>query len=460
MPRSEYRGYGATIMRSSAHSARAATLHTIKGLHNYSTGTPLWQQFLAFFVGFSIQFNMLMGGSGEGATATGGYGYRLTDIIALSIVCLLGIFSMAPGRILSVGLFGLIVAALFVFPMFSSDQRTNILAQHYVLYSFAALYVAVILNKVSAVDKFCWGLIVGVLATVPILFLQDSGYSSTLAEWGLVPGYSQVYEQARLRYSGLFGHPNEAGHVAALSAAAGAYLFFVRHRFLPLAIGTAGHLAIFYYTWTRGAVIAEGTVLLFALLFARRHLEVWRLAVIVVVLAVVILMTSEIDFVTSRFLNDSSAAGNIGERINSTLYSLQIVLTHPFGVSSAELPLLLSSGTEGTSSTHNGFFFFGGIFGLVPLIILLAAFLANLQFRNETDIFFGLLTVQVCLSFLFEQLPGSYPYIFIMCIIVSRAFLKTRIGALLKGGGWPITSRSGLLSLADSRNRSTRHVKE
>ena len=79
-------------------------------------------------------------------------------------------------------------------------------------------------------------------------------------------------------------------------------------------------------------------------------------------------------------------------------------------------------------SPHDGFIFFGGIFGLPPLALLLAAFVAGFRVRNETDIFFALFTAQVTLSFLFEVLPGSYSYAFALCLIGAKAFIRTPIG--------------------------------
>jgi hypothetical protein len=439
-------GYGAamTIERATAHPANAVSLQAIKALPSNRTATPLWQQFFVFLVGFSIQFNVLIGGTGGGIAETGGYGYRFTDYIALSALGLLGLYSIALQRLLPLGLFGLIVAALFFFPILSADPRTSILAEHYVLYSLAGIYVATIVSEPSALDRFCWGLILGGLATVPIFVLQSSGYSSILVDWGLVPGYSPVFEgivRTLPRYSGLSGHPNEAGHVATLSAGAGAYFAYVHRRFLPLALVALCILAVFYYTWSRGGLVAGGAVLLIPFLLSRGRTEVWRLPLMIVAFVTVLVAISQLDFVMSRFENDPNVSNNITDRIDSTLYALDVVLSHPFGTSIADFFSVVSSGTGGTSSAHNGFLFFGAIFGLLPLIVLLTAFLANFFIRDETDIFYAFLTLQVGLSFLFEQLSGSYSYAFIICIMISRLFLKTRLGVLFKAPLVRITRR-------------------
>ena len=282
------------------------------------TRIPLWQRLFVFLVGFSIQFNALIGGEGGGASATGGYGYRLTDFVAVCAFGLLVLLSIAPHRIIPIGIFGLMVAASFLYPMISQDQRTSILAMHYALYSFAALYVAVILSKPSAIEWFCRGLIVGLLATVPIFVLQDLNYTQTLITWGLTPGYFQetgVLTSDVLRYTGLWGHPNEAGHVAALSAAAGAYLAIVRHRYAPLVIIAASLLAIFYYAISRGGLIAGGAALVVPFLLSRGRLNIGRLVALIGTVAIAIIAVSNIDFVATRF-QDPNETSNIQDRLD------------------------------------------------------------------------------------------------------------------------------------------------
>jgi hypothetical protein len=428
-------GYGAVMSteRAIETSTNAMSVHANKAAHNSPTAAKLSQQLFVFSVGFSIQFNVLIGGSGGGAAETGAYGYRFTDYIALVGLALLGLYALAPQRLAPLGLYGLIVGALFFFAMLSPDPRTSILAKHYILYSLAGICVASIINDPMALSRFCWGLILGGLATVPIFYLESAGYSSMLIDLGLVPGYSHIFEgivRNLPRYSGLSGHPNEAGHVAALSAAAGAYFAYSKRRFLPLALAASSILPIFYYTWSRGGLVAGGVVLFIPFLFSRGRAGVWRLPLMIVAFLVVLVVISQLDFVTSRFEDDPNVSNNISGRLDSTTYAIGALLSHPFGTSIEDFYSVVSSGTGGTSSAHNGFLFFGGVFGLLPLLVLLVAFLANIIMRNETDTFFALLTLQVSLSYLFEQLSGSYSYAFVTSIMMSRLFLKTRIGAI------------------------------
>ena len=142
-----------------------------------------------------------------------------------------------------------------------------------------------------------------------------------LVDWGLVPGYSHVFEgivRNLPRYSGLSGHPNEAGHVAALSAGAGAYFAYAHRRFLPLALAAGSILVVFYYTWSRGGLVAGGLVFVIPFLFSRGRAEVWRLPLMIVAFVVLLIAISQLDFVTSRFEDDPNVSNNIAGRLDST----------------------------------------------------------------------------------------------------------------------------------------------
>jgi hypothetical protein len=417
------------VMRSNsalANSLRRAPTFSITRYRAF-----LLRPVVAFSFGFCVQFNILLGGGGEGASATGGYGYRLSDFVCLGATGLLGFYSLAPRRILPLILYGLIVGALFVAPALSPDPRTAILAYHYILYSFAALYIVVILDDNRILETLCWGLIIGLLATVPIFVLQDSAYSSKLIEWGFAPGYAQVLASngvGFLRYPGLSGHPNEAGHVAALSAAAGAYFGIVRRRILPGVLVSAALLAIFYYTRSRGGLIAGGAILIIPFLISRGRISFLRFAVMPAVLVTTLIALSQFDFIASRFGDDANVTNNLSDRIDTFLSGLQVMLANPFGMPIGEFTSYVAAGSGGVGSPHNGFILLGGVFGLLLLSTFVVSCVVNLRVRTDEDIFFALLTLQVIISFLFEQLPVSYSYALAICLIGAKAFIRTPIG--------------------------------
>jgi uncharacterized membrane protein len=406
---------------------------------------------LVFLFGFGIQVNALVGGDGEGAAAVGGYGFRLTDFLAVGAVGLLIIHSLAPRRILSLAIFAMIVGVVAVLrlldPLFWNDPRTTLILVHYLGYSFAGLYIAIALTSVTAADRFCWGLIVGMLSTVPIFVLQDLGYTSTLVAFGLVPAYSNVLYYATsdaVRYAGLWVHPNEASHVAALSAAAGAYFAFVHRRFVPLVLTAIGLLVVFYYTQSRGGLLVAGVVLGIPLVAGQqRRLNILHAAFGVCLIAISILLISQLNIVAYRFTADEVSSQNFYERIGSTIAGLQLVLSNPWGLSDSDFLGAMGAATGGVGSPHNGFIYFAAIFGLLPFSILIAAFAANLRHWRNEDAYFALATLQVCLSFMFEEMPLSICYIFVICLLMGHAYLRTRIGhELIVGQLGAISGRS------------------
>jgi hypothetical protein len=396
----------------------------------------LWTRGLAFVFGFFSQFNVLIGGSGEGAAATGGYGYRATDCLCLIAIALLAIGALAPRRLVTLTVFGLALAVIAVLrvlePTFGSDPRTVIVALHYLGYAFAGLYVATLLNEPASREGFCWGLIAGLLATIPIFVLQDAGQTALLVGLGLIPGYYEVLHLdvgEALRYSGLWSHPNEAGHVAALAAPAAAYLYLVRRRLLPMLLVALALLATFYYTQSRGGLIVGGAVLAIPLFFGReRRINFFRLLLVGVCLSLAMQLVSQLDFVSSRF-EDAGTEGNFAERLNSTWVGLELVLTHPFGLSLLEFHSLMAAVTGGIVSPHNGFIVFAAIFGWLPFAVLIAALLSCFSVRADADALFAFMSFGVSLSCLFEEVAYSYPFALAISIIIGRAFLKTKIGS-------------------------------
>ena len=417
-------------------------------------GAALWKQAFAFLVGFSVQFSMLIGGGAEGASATGGYGYRLLDFVALGAACLLGVYSFVPHRILPLAAYSVIVGALFLPALaMANDPRTALLIYHYILYSFAALMVAVVVSEAQVLHRFCWGLIIGLLASVPVFVLQNLGWSGALIDWGLMPGYANIFGAVARdipRYSGLWGHPNEAGHVAALAAAAGAYFAISQRRLVPLILVAGGLLAVFYYTWCRGALIAGGIVLAIPFVVSRGRAKSHRLIVMLPILLLAVFVVSQLDFVASRFEDDANASNNIADRVASVLGGLQAMLDNPLGTSIDQFLSSVAAATGGIGSPHNGFIFFGGVLGLLPLAAFLAACMANFRVRNDSDTFFLLFTLQVSISFLFEQLPGSFPYAFAICLIGAKAFINTQFGSALRI--WSVQSQRIAMTVGKRTN--------
>jgi hypothetical protein len=402
-------------------------------------GRPLyWSMIQGFIFGFFSQFNILIGGNGEGAIATGGYGYRATDLLCLAAVVLLGFRVLVPRRLIAltffVALIGICCVIRVVAQDFWADPRTVILGIHYVGYSFAALYVAIILDQESARDGFCWGLVCGVVATVPIFVLQASGMMSALVDYGLVPGYYEILHVDFgdvLRYSGLWGHPNEASHIAALAAPGATYLYFVRRRIFPSVIVAAALLIVFFYTQSRGGFLVGGGVLALPLFFGPGgKINIPRLLLASAILSIGAMSLSHLSFLSSRF-DDAGTSGNFAERLNTILNGVEALLGHPFGLSLDDFYSTMAALTGGVPSVHNGFLFFGLIFGWLPLVVLVAAITRTLFIHSDADALFAFMSLGLIFSSMFEEVPSSYSFAFVICMIIGRSFTTTRLGSEL-----------------------------
>jgi hypothetical protein len=393
---------------------------------------------VAFVAGFLCQFNIFLGGSGAGASAVGGYGFRSLDFFAAGCVLMLVTLAFASERIISLFLFAIVTAALFGLQIATRDAFTATIAIHYLLYCLAGLFLAVAASNQSGLNSLCWGLVAGLLGSVGLYALADSGIPvSTLSAMGLAAGYAAEfggYIRETPRYSGLWGHPNEAGHVSALASAAGAYLFITQRRLVPIALTAAGLAATFYYTLSRGGLMSGAAILALSVMVTREgRIFTPRLVLGAVVVGLVILGATQLDFVASRFGADQNASGNFYERLESTVAGIWLIISYPLGQSVDDFLSLLRGLTGGVGSPHNGFVFMGAILGLPALIALIWAIVVNLRVRASGDLFFALLTLQICISFCFEQLPGTVSYSFAVGLLIARAYLKTPFGAVLVG---------------------------
>jgi hypothetical protein len=396
------------------------------------------QRGVAFAAGLVVEFNILIGGQTEGAAATGGYGYRASDFVCVLCILLVTSLTYSSNRIFSAYLYAIGIAVLFAPVALLRTDYTITIGIRYILYSLSGLYLASILTEQRTMSSFCYGIVAGLVASAGVFVLQDGSIPrSTLLSWGLMAGYATEiggYIRDTPRYSGLWGHPNETGHIGALAAPAGVYLYVTQRKILPLVVVTAGLIAFFYYTLSRGGLIAGGATLAIAVLIPRngKILDA-RFLTGLSFIVIVALVVSQLDFLFVRFASDNNATGNFTERLDTTLAGIQIMLAHPLGLSVTDFVSELDGLSGGVGSPHNGFVFMGAVLGLSVLIAVVWSIAISFKTEELTDIFFRYLALQVFISNLFEQLPASIPYIFAFTLLMGHAFLKTRLGSALRG---------------------------
>lgn len=397
------------------------------------------QRWIAFAAGLFVQFNILVGGQTAGAASAGGYGYRASDFIC--VVCVLLLLSIAynSSRIFSAYVYAIGVVVLFAPVVLLRNDYTVTIGIRYILYSLSGLYLAAILTEQRTMAWFCSGMIAGLVAAIGVFVLQNASISrATLLSWGLIAGYAADYGgyiRDTPRYSGLWGHPNEAGHIGALAAAAGIYFYVAERKIIPLAIVVTGLMAFFYFTLSRGGLIAAAATIAIAILLPRSGRIVDpRFLIGLLFVAAAGLIASQLDFLSSRFAGDANVSGNLAERLDTTLAGIQIALTHPLGLSITDFVSELDSITGGVGSPHNGFVLIGAVLGLVPLIAIVWAITMSFRIEAAPDYFFAYLSLQMCISNFFEQMPGSIPYIFALTLVLGHAYLKTGLGSPLRCG--------------------------
>lgn len=395
------------------------------------------QRWVAFAAGLFVQFNILIGGQTEGAATAGGYGYRASDFICVLCVLLLVSMTYNSNRIFSAYVYVIGIVLLFAPTVLLRNDYTVTIGIRYILYSISGLYLASILTEQRTMSWFCYGMIAGLVAAVGVFVLQNASIArSTLLSLGLIAGYANDYGgyiRDTPRYSGLWGHPNEAGHVGALAAAAGVYFYVAERKILPLAIVCAGIVGFFYFTLSRGGLIASAVPIAVAVMLPRsgKILDARFLGGLAF-LAILALGASQLDFLFSRFTSDQNASGNLAERLDTTLAGIRIALTQPLGLSVTDFVSQLDSITGGVGSPHNGFVLLGAVLGTAPLVVVVWAIAMSFKVEYLPDLFFAYLSLQLCVSNLFEQMPASVPYIFALSLLIGHAFLKTKLGSSLR----------------------------
>ena len=389
---------------------------------------------LAFAGGLFLLFNFFVGAGSQAEGVVGGYGYRISDLFALGCVLLLIFTANSPAKFASVLWYGLACACVVLPLLVTRDRQTATLALHFSLYSLAGLFMAMMFSRGYA-TAFAWGMLAGLAATVATFALLHAGIPlATLASLGLAAGYAGDfggYVREMPRYSGLWGHPNEASHVAALASAAAAYLLLVDKSKLAAFIATAGLLAVFYYTLSRGGLMIGGAIVALAFFLKGGMGPKFQLAVLSVVacLSVAALFPE----LTARFSDMAGAEANFTERLDSVLTTVQIISAHPFGQSITDFENELGRKTLTVTSPHNGFFFTAAVLGVPALLILLLVMGSNLLAYRQSP-FLALLCLQVAGSFLFEQMSGNRSYVFAIGIIIGGAYLRSRLGTPLLHG--------------------------
>jgi hypothetical protein len=385
---------------------------------------------LAFLAGFVILFNFFVGAGSQSEGVVGGYGFRVSDFLALFLSFMLIFVADNRNKWISILWFGTAIGCSLFPILLMRDSQTATLIFHFLLYSAAGLYVAILLDR-GLGEYFAWGMLTGLGVSVFTMLLVQLGVPvSTLSSLGLAAGYAVDfggYVREMPRLSGLWGHPNEAAHVAALASAGAAYLLLVKHSKTAAVVGAVLLLGMFYFTLSRGGLLVGAGILMLSFVIQRgRSSKMLAVFALLAVFAV-----SEVPDIGSRLSDQADAEANAAERLDSMLAAAALVVSHPLGQSIVDFQHDLQRSTLVVVSPHNGFLFMGTVLGLLGLFIFCLALATHLM-NPKSNVFMALLSLQVCASFMFEQISSNRSYVFVLGIILASAYLRTPIGAPLR----------------------------
>lgn len=301
----------------------------------------------------------------------------------------------------------------------------------YLLSGTAAFYYLEKMRADRAIERFGLGLILGAAASLAVMVAQDHG-GFDLVSLGLTPPLATlntaIVEAIEHRYPGLWGHPNEASHVIAMTGPAVAYFLTKKRRIVLAIMATGIMLGSFYFTLGRGGLMAFTLTALLALVLDNLRFSVRRALYATValgLLAPVIYAGAASTLLYKRLAEDRQISSNISERLDTQVIGVKMALEHPFGINHGEAQTTLGRMMPFTTP-HSGFLSLAYAMG-TPYLVALLASLAVILWRSRArgpagvDVFMFFLAVQITTSSMFEELAYDPTYTFFVGLLITYA---------------------------------------
>lgn len=407
-------------------------------------------------VGFSFLANFMFSPGTEGSP-------RISDfvcvLLSIGLCVRFSSISLSRSMVAWLWLINLYFGVWAVIGYADGDYSAAIASVRLLLGITAGFYLSLkILEEPSLWRIFSVGVVAGgVLITVIALgqfFLEGSIFDS------VIPARSdRWWGPSGIRVVGIWEHPNGLAHSQMIAAAFA--LILVATKSMPV-LGCFCFLfitlGIYTGTETRaGLVIAAILVGLFFLLVRSLHYRV----VAVAASGLVVLCTAFYlgDAVERRWLestaNGMTLADNASERMKSTLKTMDLALSRPFGWGVIDRKNILSKHLRSQAS-HNSFLSFGMTFGFFPLVLIVAIplwLLYRLIILPEEKFFMVFPLAGIALSFLFEDFIYSptvlslFPF---LLLLGSFLVQPTLVGGLSFVGKVENRSRRGRSGRATS----------
>jgi hypothetical protein len=269
------------------------------------------------------------------------------------------------------------------------NQSVSMILVRWLVALPSAYYIAVLAQDQAFRKWLVLGVVVGCLATTTLTLSDLMTYRLT--------GHPQFLLEEN---SGLIkGDYRACGILDGANGAAIAGLFVVPFLIgaaeefgcyrLALAVSVPTIGVVFYATQSRGPMLVSlGLLLLWGLM--RRPALLLQPVAVVVVLGGLLAIADPVvhlpgtaddgllEVITARFGNDTAIEGDVSDRADTTITSLQLAFEHPFGMgSSYEAPLEQATGFAATHNALTQLALMGGL----PLTGFITAMLAGAALR-------------------------------------------------------------------------------
>lgn len=289
-----------------------------------------------------------------------------------------------------------------------------------------ALTLLLIMQDEDARRRFIQGLVLGCVAGAAVVMLQVAGFDGLLQRVGWSArdaAYHWAYDVVRV--PGMHGHPNASSAVISLIVP-GVMLLYLRHRH-PFWVPTAGLLVMLlalHLTSTRSPLVVSLPLVLLALLLSRRPGRALTLLLLLSLGGALYLAVFGPPGGAVRWGDMLALQANVGERVGSNRVALALMLEHPFGLGPAGGRQAMIDAMA-MPATHNAFLQAGLHFGWPLLLLLMGAFGAHLVrlllSGRARDLWAGLMTLQLCGLFMFEEHLNNPTFVILTCWLLAAA---------------------------------------
>ena len=325
------------------------------------------------FIGLFLIFNFSLYPSSANAP-------RMTDILSVLLFgfLLLEFFRRGITR-REVAIYFIIVAVVLPWLLISlaiSDSSLTFAAARLLLTSFGAAMLVKALFRQRTETAFLMGGCVGGLIVTLIAVGQYLDLSPAFDIF--IPAETPVWwgGQGKPRSVGIWQHPNGLAQAQMVSAAfALALAFFKRKWVFGLASFAIIVLGTYYSTQTRSMIVVAAALIALCILFTPHRRLRWLSVFVFAVALPVVMLTAESVlgerwFGTTR--SGMSLMGNISERLETSLYSLGLILQNPLGYGfNGRREVLIDH--FGFAASHNSYISLGLTFALPALVALIAS---------------------------------------------------------------------------------------